>query len=453
MQHPTFDTLDDWLRHCERLHPLEIDMGLARVQTVAQRMALRFDCPVVTVAGTNGKGSSCALLEAIAQQAGYRSGVYSSPHLLAFEERCRIDGASVAGADLLAHFDAVERARLQPGAAAPTLTWFEFTTLAILSLLASARLDLVILEVGLGGRLDATNVIDADCALITSIDLDHQHYLGTDREAIGREKAHIMRAGRPAVVSDPIPPASLAEYAQQIGADLWLAGRDFGFSGDRQQWNWHGRSQRHVALAYPALRGANQLVNAAGVLAVFEALRARLPVSAQALRGGLAAVALPGRFQIVPGQPALVLDVAHNRHAVAALAANLDAMGYFPETHAVFGAMADKDTAAMLAVLAPLVGHWYFTDLPSARAASADALQRQWLALPLPAGARRAAASAHASPMQALQAAASAAGGADRIVVFGSFYTVGGVLMNGPPELARLARSTAAQAKSSGSAA
>ena len=312
------------------------------------------------------------------------------------------------------------------------MTYFEFTTLAILQVLSRAGLDAVILEVGLGGRLDAVNVIDADCAVITSIDIDHAELLGDTREQIGLEKAGILRTGRPAIVSDPVPPQSVIDRAQAIGADLWLAGRDFNYSGDKQQWAWAGRGRRYAGLAYPALRGANQLLNAAGVLAALEAMRARLPVTAQAVRLGLALVELPGRFQVVPGQPALVLDVAHNPHSVAALALNLDAMGFFPTTHAVFGAMADKDLAAMLTRMDPVIDRWYFTDLPLPRAASGAALQAAWQGV---SRRRDAAAQAFATPQQALQAAAASATPADRIVVFGSFHTVGGVLQQGTPRL------------------
>jgi len=424
--HKLPDTLDGWLAWCERLHPQPIALGLERVRCVAQRMALAFDCPVITVAGTNGKGSTCALLEAIALQGGWRTGVYSSPHLLDFAERCRVRGEVVAVQDLLAHFEAVERARTQGSAVA--LTYYEFTTLAIVRLLASSRLDVAILEVGLGGRLDATNIIDADCAVITSIDLDHEEYLGHSRESIGREKAGIMRAGRPAVVGDPMPPASIIDCAREIGADLWLPGRDFRFGGDRQQWHWQGRARRSAALAYPALRGANQLANAAAALAALEALRARLPVTAQAVRAGLATVQLPARFQVLPGQPALVLDVAHNPHAAAALAVNLDAMGFFPRTHAVFGAMQDKAIAAMIARIAPLVDDWYLADLPQPRAATADALRAQVLAHQPDARV-----TCFACARQALAQAQAQADPADRIVVFGSFVTVGEVLRHGLP--------------------
>ena len=438
---PALNTLEDWLAHCERLHPVTIDMGLDRVQRVAQRMGLAMDCPVITVAGTNGKGSTCAMLEAIYGEAGYRTGVYTSPHLVHFEERCRVQGEAVAADALLPAFAEVEAARLgQGGEDSISLSYFEFTTLAILRTLSRSGLDVAILEVGLGGRLDAVNILDADCAVITCIALDHMAILGPDREAIGYEKAGIMRTGRPVVVSDPVPPQSVLDRALEVGAELWRLGKDFHFAGDQQQWGWamhpsHG-GRRYAGLAYPALRGANQLVNASGVLAAIEALRPRLPVTAQAVRNGLAMVELPGRFQIVPGTPTLVLDVAHNPHSVAALAENLDAMGYYPTTHAVFGAMADKDLGAMLERIAPLIDHWHVTDLPLPRASSAAALAQLLDAHPATApGGKSRVAGRHATPLGALQAAVSAADPADRIVVFGSFFTVGGVLQDGIPRL------------------
>ena len=420
-------TLSEWLAYCEQLHPQAIDMGLGRVQKVAERMSLHIKVPVITVAGTNGKGSTCAMLEAIYLQAGYKTGVYTSPHLVDFEERCRLQGES-ASAELFAKaFEFVEQSRGDI-----SLTYFEFSTLAILHMLAQSELDVVILEVGLGGRLDAVNIVDADCAVITSIDLDHTALLGNDREAIGFEKAGIMRSGKPVVLSDPVPPDSILAFAEKLGADIWVMGKDFNFSGDKLQWSWAGRGRRYSGLAYPALRGANQLLNASGVLAALEVMRPQLPVTAQAIRNGLAMVALTGRFQIVPGEPVLVLDVAHNPHSVSALAANLDAMGFYPNTHAVFGAMADKDLAAMFQKMMPLVDHWYFTDLPLPRASSADQLTEFWGQLNTR---RDAKASTHASPQKALDAAIAAAGPTDRILVFGSFYTVGGVLQNGIPKL------------------
>lgn len=433
--HTIFPTLDAWLAYCERLHPQNIALGLDRVREVAQRMGLQFDCPVITVAGTNGKGSTCAMLEAVALQSGFRPGVYTSPHLVHFEERCRVGGEIVKAEELIPHFEAVEQARVKDGKEV-ALTYFEFTTLAILRLMSLSRLDVAILEVGLGGRLDATNIIDADCAIITSIDLDHMELLGPDRESIGRAKAGIMRAGRPVIVSDPVPPQSVIDHAAEIGADLWRFGKDFNYDGDKQQWGWAGRGRRYAGLAYPALRGANQLMNASGVLAAYEAIRGKLPVTAQAVRTGLSMVELPGRFQIVPGQPTLVLDVAHNPHSVAALTANLDAMGYFPTTHAVFGAMADKDWEPMLTKVGPLVDRWYFTDLPTPRADSAENLKAKLQQLQAQGVIRKdVSMQTFANPQQALDAAVAATEAADRIVVFGSFFTVGGVLQNGTPRL------------------
>lgn len=426
-------SLQDWLAHAEGLHTRPIDLGLDRVKAVAARLGIRFECPVIVVAGTNGKGSTCAMLEAVLHQAGYRVGLYTSPHLVRFEERCRVRTEPVSPGELEPHMAAVETARQDA-----TLTYFEFTTLAILRLLSQTRLDVAILEIGLGGRLDAVNIVDSDCAVITSIDLDHMEFLGPDRESIGREKAGVMRAGRPVIVSDPMPPESVLTHAATLGADLWLFGRDFNYSGDKQQWAWAGRHQRRSGLAYPALRGANQLLNASGVLAVLEALRDRLPVGAQDVRGGLSLVELPGRFQIVPGQPTLVMDVAHNPHSVSALAANLDAMGFFPRTHAVFGAMADKNIPAMLARVLPLIDHWYVCDLPTPRAASAAALQQALapLVAQRPGLAEPASIQQCSNPSQALAQAAAAANATDRIVVFGSFYTVGGVMAEGIPRLA-----------------
>ena len=418
-------TLADWLAHCERMHPVSMDLSLERTVEVRRRLGIDFRVPLITVAGTNGKGSTCAMLESIALQAGYRVGVYQKPELVRFAERCRVNGRPVDDDALIPHFEAVETARRDV-----TLTKFEFTTLAIARLLAGEALDVVVLEVGLGGRYDAVNAFDTDCAVLTSIALDHTEWLGPDRESIGLEKAQVMRPGKPAIVGDPEPPASVVAHAEAIGADLWLVGRDFNHAGDRQQWSWAGRGRRWHGLAYPALRGANQLLNAAGVLAAFEALRDVLPISAQAVRNGFALVELPGRFQVVPGAPTLVLDVAHNPQAVGALAANLDAMGFFPRTRAVFGAMRDKDIGGVLARIAPLVDAWHLCALPSPRAASADELADAVAAVAPKAEIHR-----HASPADALAAATATSDPADRIVVFGSFLTVGGVLAGGLPRL------------------
>ncbi len=394
-------TLAGWLAHGVAMHPRTMDLSLERTVEVARRLGIAFTVPVITVAGTNGKGSTCAMIESMARQAGYRVGLYQKPELVRFEERCRVGGAAVSADELVPHFAAVEAAR-----GALTLTLFEFSTLAIVRLLSRAALDLVILEVGLGGRYDSVNAFDCDCAVITSIALDHTEWLGNDREAIGLEKAQVMRPGKPAIVSDPLPPASVVAHGQAIGADLWLVGRDFGHSGDHQQWSWSGRGRGYHGLAYPALRGANQLLNAAGAIAALEALRERLPISAQAVRAGLARVDLPGRFQIVPGQPVLVLDVAHNPQAVATLALNLDAMGHYPRTHAVFGAMRDKDIPGLLERIAPLVDAWHCCTLPSARAATGDELAAQVRRASAGRAGRPAEVHVHAGPAEALRAAA-----------------------------------------------
>jgi dihydrofolate synthase / folylpolyglutamate synthase len=418
-------TLPDWLAALETMHPKTIDMGLERVSRVKEDMGFIFKCPVIIVGGTNGKGSTCAMLESILLHAGYKVGVYTSPHLLHFNERARINGEMASDAALIAAFSEVEAKRDKI-----SLSYFEFTTLAIMHLFAQSELDAVILEVGLGGRLDAVNVIDADVAIVVSVDIDHTEYLGDTREAIGFEKAGIFRSGRTAICSDPMPPQSLVRHAEAIGADLWLFGRDFNYSGDRQQWSFGGRSQRRTGMAYPSLRGANQLLNASGVLAALEALRERLPVSAQDVRTGLMTVELPGRFQVLPGRPAVILDVAHNPHAAATLAQNLDNMGFHPYTYAVFGAMHDKDIDGVIAHLKKRVDYWYVTDLPLPRAATAEQIKQRLLASSGTEGqaAPQTSIRTFSSPQQAFTAALNEAGENDRIAVFGSFFTVAGVM-------------------------
>ncbi|MCO5121152.1 MAG: bifunctional tetrahydrofolate synthase/dihydrofolate synthase [Burkholderiaceae bacterium] len=412
-----------WLDRLERLHPRAIELGLERAGAVAARLGLRFDCKVFVVAGTNGKGSTCAMLEAILLAAGYRVGLYTSPHLVHFNERVRIDGVALEDARIVAALEEVDAARGDV-----SLTYFEFTTLALARILSQAGLDAVILEVGLGGRLDAVNLFDADCAIVTSIDIDHAQWLGESREAIGLEKAHVFRAGRPAICSDPQPPASLVAHAEAIGADLWLFGRDFNYAGDRQQWSWGGRAHRRNSLAYPALRGANQLLNAAGVLAALDALRDALPVPQHAVRRGLAQVELAGRFQVLPGRPSIVLDVAHNPHAAAHLATNLEQMGFFPATWAVFGAMGDKDLDGIIAAMAPVVNHWITVSLPGERAAQGADLAARLRANGIGGEGDRHSVTVAATPVDGLETALGAVHDADRIVVFGSFLTVADVL-------------------------
>ncbi|USX16053.1 bifunctional tetrahydrofolate synthase/dihydrofolate synthase [Oxalobacteraceae bacterium OTU3CAMAD1] len=415
-------TLPAWLALIESRHAeTVINMGLDRVLAVKERLQLSFSCPVIMVAGTNGKGSTCAMLESVLLRAGYKVGLYIKPHFLDFNERARINGDLASDEVLVDAFNAVEAARGDT-----PLTYFEFTTLAIMKLLAGAGMDVVILEVGLGGRLDAVNIVDADVAIVTSVDIDHTDYLGDTREKIGFEKAGIFRAGKTAICSDPVPPQSLIDHAEAIGADLWLMGRDFNYSGDKQQWNYGGRSQRRNSLAYPSLRGANQILNASAVLAALEALKLELPVGAQEVRTGLVTVELPGRFQVLPGRPTVILDVAHNPHAASALNQNLGNMGFHPYTYAVFGSMHDKDIDGVIAAMSEHVDHWCLANLPSPRAASASELAAKVQIVQAEKSERTI--NIFDDPAAAFANAMSRAGENDRIVVFGSFLTVAGVM-------------------------
>jgi dihydrofolate synthase/folylpolyglutamate synthase len=415
-------TLPEWLALLESRHAeTDINMGLDRVRAVKERLQLQFTCPVIMVAGTNGKGSTCSMLESVLLRAGYRVGLYIKPHFLDFNERARINGDIAGDAALVQAFDAVEAVRGDT-----QLTYFEFTTLAIMHLMSKQPLDVAILEVGLGGRLDAVNVIDADVSIVTSVDIDHVDYLGGTREQIGFEKAGIFRPGKAAICSDPVPPQSLIDHAEAIGADLWLMGRDFNYSGDKQQWNFGGRAMRRNALAYPSLRGANQLLNASAALAALEVLKLELPVGAQDVRHGLVTVELPGRFQVLPGRPAVILDVAHNPHAASALHQNLGNMGYHPYTFAVFGSMHDKDIEGVIRAMGGSVDHWCLATLPSPRSASASELAAKVQAT-VP-DMHEKTVNVFDTPAQAFANAMSRAGENDRIVVFGSFLTVAGVM-------------------------
>jgi len=411
-------TLAGWLAHIEQQHPSPIDLGLERVAEVWRRMGSAISATVFTVAGTNGKGSTCAMLDAILRSAGYRTGRYSSPHLLFYNERVMVDGVQLQDDALVAGFEAVEASRGEV-----SLTYFEYGTLAALWLFARERLDALVLEVGLGGRLDAVNIIDPDCAILTSVGIDHVGFLGDTREAIGAEKAGIFRAGKPAVVADPDPPRSVRLAAERSGARMLLIGRDFDVSAEQHQWQYRGNDGRSTVLAHPALRGRAQLRNAAAAITALQALRSRLPVATQDIRQGLANVALPGRYQVLPGRPQVILDVAHNPDAAQVLADNLGTGGYAPETIAVIGMLGDKDAAGVVAALAGRVTRWHVAALGGARGSSGravvDAVASKGRGAPV---------SLHASPAIAFDAARSAAGQDDKIVVCGSFLTVAEVM-------------------------
>jgi dihydrofolate synthase / folylpolyglutamate synthase len=415
---PEQRTLAEWLDYVERLHPSSIAMGLERVERVRDALGLAFTGPIITVGGTNGKGSTCAMLDAILRAEGYRVGLYTSPHLLHYNERVRIGGAPVDDEPLAEAFAAVENARGDT-----PLTYFEFGTLAAWCLFRSVPLDVLVLEVGLGGRLDAVNALDADCSVVTRVSIDHIDYLGADRESIGAEKAGIFRPGKPAVCADPDPPRSLLAHAEAIGADLQLLGRDFRYEGGRTQWRFIGRGGARAGLAPPALRGRRQLANASACLAALDALSGRLPISMQAIRLGLATVELPGRFQVLPGRPAVVLDVAHNPDAAATLAANLSDMGFYPETYAVIGMLKDKDIEGVCRAMKGRVSAWFACDLSGARAAPAHMIAEAI-------GKTGAGGEVHTfhSPREAFAAARHRASENDRILVFGSFLTVADVI-------------------------
>ena len=403
-------SLADWLAYIERQHPQAIALGVERVAEVFRRLEVAIACPVFTVGGTNGKGSTCAMLESILQAGGYRTGLYTSPHLLRYNERVRVGGHEADDAALCESFAAVERARGEV-----PLTYFEYGTLAAMHLFAGAGLEALVLEVGLGGRLDAVNVLDADCAVLTSVGIDHVEYLGSTREEIGREKAGIFRPGRPAVVADPDPPASVLA----ADARLLLLGRDFGYQSQDTQWAYWGPAGKRSGLAHPALRGRVQLRNASAALAALDSLRERLPVAMQDVRRGLAEVSVPGRFQVLPGRPQVILDVAHNPQAAAILAANLGDSGYAPEVIAVVGMLKDKDIAGVLRAVAPRITRWHLAGLPGPRGMNADSLFGVFSELKIKEPATR-----HASVTEALAAARREAGENDKIVVFGSFLTV-----------------------------
>jgi dihydrofolate synthase/folylpolyglutamate synthase len=416
-------TLADWLTRIFAIRSgPEIAMGLERIRPIYDRMKVAPTCPVILVAGTNGKGSVCAYLDAMLRAAGYHVARYTSPHIHRFNERVVVNGIEATDAQLVAAFDAVEAARGEM-----PLTFFEYTTLAAFHIFSAAKLDAWVIEVGLGGRLDATNIVDADCAVITSIGIDHTEFLGATRELIAVEKAGILRKGRPAIIAEPDPPPTLIDAAAARGADARYIGRDFGWQKLAEtptQWSFwisdrDGVARRH-GLPIPALRGNYQLGNATAALAALHVLNDRLPVSQGAVKQGLIEIEWPGRFQVLPGRPVTVLDVGHNAHAAIALERALADMAYFPETHAVFAMFRDKDIAAVIDAVKGRIDQWHVAPLPGSRGADGETLVAALVA----AGVKDRAIRRHASVAAAYAAARKRAAEADRIVVFGSFLTV-----------------------------
>jgi dihydrofolate synthase/folylpolyglutamate synthase len=416
-------TLTEWLFYLEQLHPITIEMGLDRVDQVKDRLGLAPDFPIITVGGTNGKGSTCAMMESILSCAGYRVGCYTSPHLLRYNERVRISRYEARDEDLCKAFEEVELARV---GSAISLTYFEFGTLAAMQLFKQSGVDVVILEVGLGGRLDAVNIFEPDCSVLTSIDLDHMDYLGSTREEIGFEKAGIFRSGKSAICSEAEMPASILRQAELIGADLMHIDSEFGYSVQDNQWSYWGPGGNRHALPHPALRGSYQLRNACTCLAALDVVRERLPTNMGDIRQGLLQVELPGRFQILPGLPVTILDVAHNPAAARTLATSLGSMGQYHKTFAIFAMLKDKDIPGVVTALKSVVDVWLVAGIDVSRGASADDLRQVLVSegivengvmvIDFP------------DIGSAYAYACERASENDRICVFGSFYTVSGVL-------------------------
>ena len=408
------DTLAGWLAYLETLHPKTIALGLERVAHIKQRLNIQNDFPIITVGGTNGKGSVCAMLESMLHAAGYRVGCYTSPHLLNYNERVRIAKKQASDSELCASFEKIEQVRdgIQ-------LTYFEFGTLAAMQCFIEHGVDVAILEVGLGGRLDAVNVFDCDCAVITSVGIDHTEYLGDTREQIAFEKAGIFRKGRVAICADADVPLAMAAYAKEIGAEIWRLGHEFGFTQHQGQWDYRGVAGSRNALPYPALRGAYQLDNASAALAALDALKDNLPVSMEAVRRGLGEVQLAGRFQFVPGKPVMILDVAHNPDAARSLAKNLADLPPCRHTYAVFSMLKDKDIAGVASALDQHIDTWLLAGIDTPRGATTEKLERVLEQCRVRGEIRIC-----KNVPEALSYACKAAGENDRIIIFGSFYTV-----------------------------
>lgn len=410
-------TLGEWLARLEQAHPSAIDLGLERVARVRDAMGLRPSFPVILVGGTNGKGSTCAYLESILREQGYKTGLYTSPHLLRYNERVRIDGLEISDANIVSGLEAVENSRGEV-----SLTYFEHGTLGAMWQFIQSSVEVAILEVGLGGRLDATNVFEPAVSVVTSIDLDHQAWLGNSRKEIGSEKAGIFRAGKPAICGEPDPPHSLTCHAQEIGAMLFQAGREFSFRRSESVWEFEMGETILSELPQPALAGRHQFENAASALAALAVLTDKLPVSLGAIHQGLKNVRLPGRFQVIAGPVEVVLDVAHNPESARALADNLRERSTRGKTYAVFALLADKDADGVVEPLKNCFDTWFVAGLAGARGQSAEALAirvKQHSDGDV---------TTHENPLAAFMAAKRHAAEGDRIVVFGSFYTVAEIL-------------------------
>ena len=414
-----FKNLQEWLAWQEQLHPNAIDLGLERVERVLEAMDLAHPAyPVLTVGGTNGKGSCVALLEAMLRAAGYRTGAYTSPHILRYNERLRVDGSEATDEEFCTAFERIDGVRGDT-----SLTYFEFGTLAALDILGRHGVDVAVLEVGMGGRLDAVNAIDPEAALVASVGLDHQEWLGNDRESIGFEKACIYRPGKPALCGDRSPPASLLKHASDVGADLRVLGRDFDREIGARRWTWRGPEGELRDLPPPALPGRIQYDNASTTIALLKSVADRLPVTDSAIRKGLASVKLDARFQRLAAPVETLVDVAHNPDAARVLAENLKEQATTGRTLGVMGMFKDKAVEEVAQVLAPCLDGWYLGGLEGPRGQNASQLAQRIRSRVPKAEIRE-----FPSVRDAYAAAGSEARAGDRVVVFGSFQTVASVM-------------------------
>lgn len=373
---------------------------------------------VIAITGTNGKGSTTVMCETILRRAGYKVGAYTSPHLITYNERIRLDGRTATDAELCDAFERIDAARGNV-----PLTYFEFGTVVAFYLFRAEKIDIAVLEIGMGGRLDAVNAIDPDVSIVTAVDIDHTAWLGHTREAIGREKAGIFRRGRPAICGDPHPPQTIATEATRVGANLFQVGQQFQIEPTSNDWTWRMGGRLRSGLPHPSLRGDYQLYNAACALAALEAMANRFPVTQADVREGLLSGVIPGRFQVLPGRPVRVLDVAHNAQAARSLAATLKQQTIPGRTLGVFGMLVDKDIVSVVGPLADVVDRWYPATLHVPRGATAAQLIEALAAAGVPAPAQE-----FDDMHRAYAAALHDAGEFDRVVIFGSFHTVGDIL-------------------------
>jgi len=415
-------SLKDWLGYIESIHLSTIDLTLERIKVVVERLNLDISFSIITVGGTNGKGSTCAILESIYKEAGYKVGCYTSPHFLHFNERIKIQANPVSDDLICEAFTKIESIRKEI-----SLTYFEYGTIAAMIIFADADLDIAILEVGLGGRLDAVNVFDSDCAIVTSIDLDHMDYLGHTREAIGFEKAGIYRANKIAICGDFDPPQSLIKYCESIHAELKMIGKDFAYEAHHDSFDFSIESSFVMNIILPKLQGDFQLANASSALMAVKIMEDQLPLTETSIQQGIASALLPGRFQEVKINPSLILDVAHNPHAAKSLRDNLRTHSVSGKTIAVFSILRDKDILGVVAAVSLDIDAWYIAEIENERAANIDTICK---------AIQKVNPSAHIVTFKNIQEAYQFASNEvernDRIIAFGSFYTVADIMKLNP---------------------